>query len=110
MVRSVSPDGVPTRRDLELQTLLHLPRIADAEGRVEARKVVAEIDRMRRLRSDDLEFVRWMAAAPPSAPRLRELEVSVISSEEAVPVLKHFHYLRSPRQDAATVAALLGQR
>src|SRR4051812_33174146 len=51
-----------------------------------------------------------MAVAPPGVHDLQTLKVSVIGREAAAPVLERFHYLRSPRPDAVTVAALAGDR
>ena len=110
LMPSLPTDAMPTRRDLLLQALLHLPRIASTDGRVGVGEAVVEIDRLRALRSGDLAPVRWMAVSPPGDPALPTLKVSVIGREVAAPVLERFHYLRSPRSDAVTVAALAGDR
>lgn len=51
-----------------------------------------------------------MAAPPPEAPSLSELEVRIIKQQDAEPVLAHFHYLRSFREDSVSVAALYKHR
>lgn len=110
LIPSIPADASPTRRDLLLQALLHIPRIATSGGRVGVGAATSEVDRLRALRFGDLAPVRWMAVAPPSVPALPKLKVSVIGGDAAAPVLERFHYLRSPRLDAVTVAALAGDR
>jgi hypothetical protein len=102
-----APAGqLPTHRDLLLQALLHLPRIAAADGTVDADAARREIARLRAERDAELAPLVDLAS-PPSAPaRLDELEVRAVAHSVGDPILEHFHYLRSPRRDALHVAAI----
>jgi hypothetical protein len=96
---------LPTGRDLLLQALLHLPRIAGPDGIVGLGEAVEEIERVRGRRAALLEPVRSLAEPPPAALSLDELEVRMVAPTEAAPVLERFHYLGSVRPDALTMGA-----
>jgi hypothetical protein len=106
----LGPDELPTRRDLLLQALLHLPRLARADRTVDVKSAEAEIERLRHRRAAELEPLRGLASPPREAIAIDELEVQVIERELAEPVLAHFHYLRSFRPDGVSVAALYRDR
>jgi hypothetical protein len=99
-------DGVlPSRRDLLLQALVHLPRLANAAGNMSRRQALAEIERQRKLRHEELLPFAHLAKPPLSAPALDQLEVVRIEANLARPILEQFHYLRSFRPDGITIAA-----
>jgi len=93
-----------------LQALLHLPRVAGSDGSIDVDLAAAEIARLRARRAAELAPLQWMAEPPPETPSLAELEVRVIAQRDAEPVLAHFHYLRSFRDDSVSVAALYDDR
>ncbi len=101
---------LPTSRDLLLQALLHLPRLATAGGNIDVDLAAAEIDRLQARRAAELAPLRSLAAPPPELPSLAELEVRIIDRQAAEPVVAHFHYLRSFREDSINVAALYKRR
>src|ERR1700674_3680524 len=95
------PQGsLPTGRDLFLQAMLHLPRLAAADGTMEISAAVAEIERLRERRVKELASVRPFAVAPHVGPSLGQLDVQVITADQAEPVIAHYHYLRSFREDS----------
>lgn len=100
-----APPELPTRRDLLLQVLLHMPRLADSDGNVSLTSAMAEIERLRAIRAAELSPLRELARRPKVLPNLGELVVRVADATEAAPVLAHFHYLRSVRQDSIFVGA-----
>src|SRR5688572_27084333 len=55
---------LPTHRDVLLQALLHLPRVADEDGSVAVDFARREIERMRALRAAELAPVRALAEPP----------------------------------------------
>jgi hypothetical protein len=100
----------PTVRDLELQALLHLPRIAFADGTVDERDASAEIERLRVRRRAELEPLSGLEAPPRSVLDLEELDVAPVDVAVAEPILAHFHYLRSFRPDSRSICALYENR
>jgi hypothetical protein len=110
MVAASSWRGLPSQRDLLLQALLHLPRLADSDAIIDRADALAEIDRLACWRHDELLPVRHLARAPHDLPAVREFEVVAIPNDEAATILDHFHYLRSARSDSATFAAVTGGR
>ena len=105
-----SDSRLPTSRDLLLQALLHLPRLAGADGTIDVDLAAAEIERLRARRYEELAPLRWMVEPPPETPSLAELKVKIIGRQDAEPILAHFHYLRSFREDSVSVAALYNHR
>ena len=97
---------LPTMRDLRLQSLIHLPRIAGRDGRVADEAAAREIRRQWELRHDELAPLAALAAAPTEPLSLQHLSVEVVPADAVEPVLAHFHYLRSSRGDSVNVAAL----
>lgn len=110
LLPALSPDELPTRRDLLLQALLHLPRLARADGSVDVESAQIEIARLRQQRAVELEPLRAFASPPPEALAIDQLEVGIVERERAEPVLAHFHYLRSFRSDSVNVALLDRER
>jgi hypothetical protein len=98
-------DQLPSEKDLLVQTLLHLPRIADEDGFVDRTHARLEIDQVLRWRTAELEPLAELATPPAKKILLDELELSVIDEATARPILEHFHYLRSFRPDGIAVAA-----
>jgi hypothetical protein len=97
---------LPTQRDLLLQSLIHLPRIAGRDGNVSKGAAAREIRRQWELRHDELTPLAALAAAPTEPPGLESLSVEIIAADAAQPILAHFHYLRSFRPGSVNVAAL----
>ena len=58
---------LPTSRDLLVQALLYLPRLAHADGTVSFSDATDEIERLRTLRAYELAPLRALAAAPEEA-------------------------------------------
>jgi hypothetical protein len=110
LLPSTEPDRPPSSRDLLLQGLLHLPRLASSDGMVDAETGCAELRRLQALRADELEPFTTLAAAPAFPPTIDELDVRVIAGDDAEPIESHFHYLRSFRADSVHVAAVYGPR
>jgi hypothetical protein len=106
VIPSMRADEVPTARDLLLQALLHLPRIADPDGTIESTIARGEIERLRASRRAELAPLRSLARPPTPRPRLDDLEVRLLDPSAVAPVLGHFHYLRSFREDGVSVGAL----
>jgi hypothetical protein len=100
----------PTRRDLLLQTLLHLPRLAAGDGTIAFGPACIEITRQRNLRAAELAPLAELAKSPTRPPALDQLEVRAIDAAQAAPILAHLHYLRSFRQDSVNIAAVYRQR
>jgi hypothetical protein len=107
-----SPDSYrfPSSRDQLLQALLHLPRLANIDGRMDVETARAELDRLEAGRLDEVKPYARLAAAPSSIPSLNELDVRVIAGDDAEPIASHFHYLRSFRRDSLCVAAVAESR
>jgi hypothetical protein len=101
---------LPSSRDVLLQSLLHLPRIAACDGTVDTDETTAEINRLRALRADELAPLRMLAQPPTIAPTLHDLTIDVIHAAEAEPILGTFHYLRSFRSDSVTIGATYEDR
>jgi hypothetical protein len=79
---------------LRLQSLLHLPRIADPTGWIAADAAKAETLRVAALVPRNQE---WMS---PNRPTLEGLRFGLVNEAEAQPILEHFHYLRSFRENS----------
>jgi hypothetical protein len=113
-VESILPAAIqgelPGKRDLLLQALLHLPRMAQPDGTIEVGLAVAEIERLREMRAKELTPLLAIALPPALLPSLDQLEVRVIDPGDAEPIVSHFHYLRSFREDSVNVAALYRHR
>lgn len=89
-----------TPRALEIEALLHLPRLAGADGALEADRADEEVARLgRRLR---LLYApaRGLARAPALTPTLADIRLDVVEETTAASVARHLHYLHSPRSDS----------
>jgi hypothetical protein len=106
LIAPVEPGGLPTTRDLLLQALLHLPRVARNDGMVDSSSANDEIARLHAIRAAELAPLRSLAESPTSLPRLNDIEVRTVDATDAAPILEHFHYLRSFRHDSVTVGAI----
>jgi hypothetical protein len=81
-------------RPLQLQALLQLPRLADANGRVPdqaSQQLLAE------LAQELPQGIEWFVPDAGSSPR--RLHFHEVDVETARDVMRRFHYLRSPRID-----------
>jgi hypothetical protein len=107
---SLSARRLPTKRDLLLQGLLHLPRIASPDGTVSSSAAISELERLEALRREELRPYAALAVRPSRLPGVEELEVQSVAPEIMEPILAHFHYLRSFRPDSVGLAAVWGQR
>ncbi|MFP5363455.1 MAG: hypothetical protein ACLGI5_12085 [Thermoleophilia bacterium] len=100
------------QRDLRLQALLHLPRLADEDGCVTSNAAAEELARRaEQMLAATAGFAHW-AARPTPAP-MKPSELRVIRADEALarPLLERFHYLRSFRESSThVVGALDGDR
>jgi hypothetical protein len=81
-------------RALRLQVLLHLPRIADLNGQVPTDAARSETIRIAPLVPPNSE---WASPNESSAGGWR---VRAVDESEARPILEHFHYLRSFRENS----------
>jgi len=110
LLPATEPAGLPSARDLLLQGLLHLPRLASSEGMIDRKTASAEVTRLQMLRAGELEPYAALAAVPAPRPDLHELEVRLISATDAEPIASHFHYLHSFRAGCISVAAVYGSQ
>jgi hypothetical protein len=110
LVSETSPFDLPTKRDMVVQALLHLPRVAAPDGTVELSVAMEEITRIRDRRSHELVPFASMAQRPERPLALHELSIGKLDPQQARPVMEHFHYLRSARDDSLTIGALYAQR
>jgi hypothetical protein len=106
LIPATKEGQLPTHRDLLLQALLHLPRIADVDGTVDVATAIKEIDRLRAQRAVELAPLRSLATPPPDRPSLDQLEVGMVSLAAISQIVEHFHYLGSLRSDSLNVAAM----
>jgi len=81
---------------LEMQTLMHLPRIADLWGNIDEARALAEIVRVTERVPVNME---WEIAGS-STGALKSMEVRVLEDREVRDILEQFHYLRSFREGA----------
>lgn len=110
LVRDLHADALPSAQDLMVQGLLHLPRIARADGRVPESRARAELSRIRAWRATELAPLQHYTTPPDENPRPVDMDVVRIDDLAAASVLSHFHYLRSPREDSVNVAAVYNGR
>ena len=87
-----------TLRDLRPRVRLHLPRIADAAGRMEASRLASEIYRCAAILGDDYTAVE--ALRPRTSRPVTQLEFRRLEPKMANPIFEHLHYLRSARPGA----------
>jgi hypothetical protein len=105
LVALPAADQLPTGRDLLLQALLHLPRIARPDGTIDIASARNEVDRLWAVRRADLAPLSSLAKPPRMPPKLGELDVRVVDRPDAASILEEFHYLRSAREDSVVVGA-----
>ncbi len=106
----LDPGRLPSSRDLLLQGLLHLPRLASSDGGLDVGTARNELARLHALRAHELKPYAHLAATPRPIPSLSELDVRLIAPDDAEPIASHLHYLRSFRRDGVYVAAIAGSR
>ncbi|TMD14717.1 MAG: hypothetical protein E6J00_04845 [Chloroflexi bacterium] len=106
LVPAAGSGELPTTRDLFLQAILHLPRLGEVDGTISLMSAMAEIERLRVNRARELQPLRAIGAPPSVIPTLEELEVGPVGSDQAEPIISHFHYLRSFRTDSVSIAAM----
>jgi hypothetical protein len=101
---------LPSSRDLLLQSLLHLPRLATLDGTVGVDEAVPEIERLRALRAAELAPLHMLASPPDVVPGLHDLRIGVADAAAAESIIGTFHYLRSFRADSVTIGAYHNER
>ena len=99
LVRRHAPEHV-TPRALELEALLHLPRLAGVDGTVPTDRADTEIERLARRLVEFYEPALDLAQPPPVKPDIATLEVDAVEEQLARRVTLRFHYLHSPRRDS----------
>lgn len=96
--------GVPDRA-LRLQALLHLPRLADANGQVGTAGIVGEVARLAaRLSQRIAPHREWMRMATDAPQRPQDLSLATDDATADV-LLERFHYLGSVRRDGPRFVA-----
>jgi hypothetical protein len=90
--RSLSP------RALGVESLLHMPRLADSAGAVVCERADAEVARLSRRLHTFYEPVEELLRPPAVAPELADIRVGVVEEPVATTIAKHLHYLHSPRR------------
>jgi len=91
-------------RALEVEALLHLPRLADRTGAVEADAADEEVARLgTRLRSFH-EPVEGLLRPPEAAVSVAELRFGDVGESLAATIMRHLHYLHSPRHGSVHLA------
>jgi len=91
-------------RALEVEALLHLPRLADRTGAVEADAADEEVARLgTRLRSFH-EPVEGLLRPPEAAVSVAELRFGDVGESHAATIMRHLHYLHSPRHGSVHLA------
>jgi hypothetical protein len=103
-------EQLPSQRDLLLQTLLHLPRLASTDGTVSVAAALKEVAFLRDVRHRELSPFRDMARPPTQRLTIKDLRVQQVASLDAQPVVSHFHYLRSARRHSVNIAATARDR
>jgi hypothetical protein len=96
LARTIAEPGLAPRA-LEIEALLHLPRLAGADGGVAWATAAEEIARLSRRLQALTGPAAYLARAPSVAPELRDLSFGAVSEELAATVMGRFHYLHSPR-------------
>ena len=99
LVRRHAPEHV-TPRALELEALLHLPRLAGVDGTVPTDRADTEIERLARRLVEFYEPALDLAQPPPVKPDIATLEVDAVEEQLARRVTLRFHYLHYPRRDS----------
>ena len=95
-------------RALRLETLLHLPRLADRDGHVSFDVAVGEVAaRSHRLLTAAGPFEAWRAVPAPAPAEPSALDVVTADDTLARPLLERFHYLRSFRPSSTHVVGAL---
>jgi len=94
--------GVPAR-PLEMQALLHLPRLADRDGLIPVEDCISEIHRVVDLVPASSE---WVRKSPPDPAAARSFDL--LDGELAKYILERFHYLRSFRTESVHYGLWIG--
>jgi hypothetical protein len=95
LTHDVSFDTSVPARAIELQALMHLPRLARPDGTVESSVATCEVDRLARQMPRGPE---WLAN--PTAASASELDRGEISEAIVRRICEEFHYLRSHRPES----------
>jgi hypothetical protein len=102
--RGVSP------RALEVESLLHLPRLADSTGLVRRAPADAEVARLSRRLHTFYQPVEEVLCPPAVTPELSDLRFGVVEEPVAAIVAKHLHYLHSPRRQSLHFGSYTSER
>lgn len=88
-------------RDIELQLLLHLPRLLAVNRVPTDDEVFREIDHVSEIAVEKIQPYRaWQRPPVEQLTDLAQTEFAVISATDASIIHKHFHYIGSPRADS----------
>lgn len=96
-------------RALELEALLHLPRLAEAAGVVEVAVAEHEVARLTRRLHGLQEPARPLLRPPMIVPEVSELTFGKVEESLAATVMKRFHYLHSPRRESVHLGSYTSQ-
>jgi hypothetical protein len=102
LVDEVAAEYAVDPRALTVRTLLHLPRSADQYGRLSRDLVMAELSRTAAQLWADTQATGGLMAHGPHL--LRDLEFERLSTDQAEPIFKRLHYLRSARPGSTNYA------
>lgn len=103
LVRAAAENRRVEPRALAVRTLLHLPRVAEYDGRIARRQLDDELTRCARELLTDQEKVKRLMPAGRFA--LQELRfVADYSTDDAADIFTHLHYLRSSRPGSLNYA------
>lgn len=94
-------------RSVHVEGLLHLPRIADTQLRVDRASARSELERVGgRIATRIHGYRDWLVAPKPALTSPRGLTFSRVSEADTRVVLERFHYLSSHRPDAQSYGLL----
>lgn len=93
-----------SRRALSVRVLLHLPRLARADGTVSRRQILAELNRNASLLSSDQRSISELI--PTDGYQLSDLRFVTLRSSVADQVFARLHYLRSARPGSLNFALI----
>jgi hypothetical protein len=97
-------------RALEVESLLHLPRLADSRGVVTRARADAEVARLSRRLHTLYQPVEELLRPPAVAPELSDLRLRVVEERVASTVAKHLHYLHSPRRHSVHLGSYTSEQ
>jgi hypothetical protein len=102
-------DGHVSVRALELEALLHLPRLADAAGVVKATVAEHEVARLSRCLHVLHKPAQRLLRPPAVVPEVSELAFGEVEESLATTVMKRLHYLHSPRRESVHLGSFTSE-